>query len=174
MFKDINQTICTIDINPNEHQIGAEILMLAPFHVHLRVGHRRLAVLEKRIENANKFGDGAKARMWEENHGRLVRALAGQAAMILGPLLKKRRRWFDWTLTALFIASSALYLNRTLWEVGVLVDLMLIMLLWVVESEWQSRQAFINEIVASSFGANKSLDVTLKLRRRKEPVNAKH
>lgn len=172
MLEKINETLCTIDI-AHERKSQAEIKSLAPFHVHLSIGHRRLAQLQERIEAANKCRDYARARMWQDNHDRLVRALAGQAAMELGPQLNKRKRYIDWVLTALFAASTLIYINPALWKIGVLLDMMLVIALYFVHMEWVARVVYINDIIASSFGANRAQDVALKLQRRKGPANAK-
>ncbi|MFZ2949566.1 MAG: hypothetical protein WA003_08785 [Desulfuromonadaceae bacterium] len=111
--------------------------------------------------------------MWQENHDRLVRTLAGQAAMELGPQLNKRKRAIDWVLTALFASSTLIYVEPAWWVIGVLLDMMLVIALYFVHMEWVSRVVYINDIIASSFRANRGQEVALKLQRRKGPANAK-
>jgi hypothetical protein len=169
---DLSKVLCTIDVLHESKQV-ATIRSLIPFHVHLTVGHRRFGVLAARIEAANKCGDHDRARQWQGNYDRLVRALAGQAALTLFPKLKARRRWFDWTLTALFIATFLMYTKVSYVMLGISTDILLVTFLWITDGEYNAREKYIQGIVATSFGAA-GTDVTMHLRRKKGATNANH
>lgn len=134
--------------------LQAEVVRWVPLALQLTIGHPRLQQLEKRSKDARKAGDGVKAKMWNANRIRLVRALAGQAAALVRPTIKERRQLIDGILTGLFLMNLTLYWQR-LYIPGVIMDCVLVWALWEVHQAFAAMECYVYDIIYMSFNGRK-------------------
>lgn len=152
----LGQFECSITANleATETHLAARIASWCPFRLQLMIGHPRLQQLEKRRDDARRAGDGAKAKLWNGNRKRLIRVLAGQAAAMVRPPIKKRRQLVDGLLTIMFIANCALYWQG-LYASGVLMDAILIWLLYESNRAFTAMECYVADIILMSWNGRK-------------------
>lgn len=116
----------------------------------LTVGHPRLQQLEQRCIKARRAGDDTRAKMWNANRVRLLRALAGQAAALVRPIIKRRRQQIEGVLTGLFILNMALYWQR-LYLPGAIMDCLLVYALYETHRAFAAMECYVFDILWMSF-----------------------
>ena len=88
--------------------------------------------------------------MWNDDMTRMLKLLVGYAAAAEVVRIGKIRKYIDWSLTALFAASTLLYAVIPL-PAAISIDVILVCSLLQVALFFPSREGYLHDVMAMGF-----------------------